>query len=642
MYEGETFKHCYDDRYCKVYGDCCRDSDHYVESEQTARVATGVVYNNSRYGCYRVDGAGLVALMIGECPRTVDRGVFDRCAAGNTSTDYPVTSLETGHMYRNAYCAWCHGERRRVVYWKPAFTCHGSDGRTRNASLEDAINLSILHRDGRWYYADYEAHELITCKFQLLRPDAEAPPPRSCGTFRSTVGLVDGCPVGTSETQARACASYTSTVFDDGYMDELRIFRNVDCARCNGVTATQLNCLPPPPVLLSTLHFESMLKVRSAIPCAPEEFYDVLATKCRNVFRDELSNKCRSFVSLEPSEYDFRSMDNETVYVYTYRKRIRHRGGSPLEVCAEDAALDGVEDGEPAYASFLAIAGMLGSCASFVGLVAHLALFCCRAKPKNLPEKNLASLSVSLLLGYGGFLAITLHAVRPGSGTPCLASALAMHYGFLSAFAWMSVMSADLWITLHSSTKKLRVAGGKRTGRFAAYSAFAWLAPGALTVLAAVLQLTTVYALPSDLRPNFQHDCWFRNPRSLIALFVLPTGATVVANYVSFAGAVRLIVESTDSWSKSMGPTGRSRNYLKIYVRMSLMMGLAWAFGLAGAITDSEVVWTLHTVLNSLHGAFVFLAFDCDWSALIAITKRPLPQSETQTTTAASPVSGSN
>ncbi|CAH1738061.1 unnamed protein product [Aphis gossypii] len=389
--------------------------------------------------------------------------------------------------------------------------------------------------------------------------------------------------------------------------------------------------------------------------------------QCRNVIRDELPGSCMTYVTFGRSEYDDRTMDNETAYVYVYKKRVRYvtevrptvaapGAASLLWVCTDDVEglLRPYE--QSTYAVYLSYAGVAGSCVSVAALVAHLALFgcggCCgggAAEPKNLPEKNLASLSTGLLVGYAGYLSVALRAVTPGDGLPCLASALTTQFGFLAAFAWMFVMSADVWIVLHASTKKLRVAGGQRRGRFAVYSLFAWLAPAALTGLSAVMQLQPRFAGPlfPELRPNFHYDCWFRNPQSLVALFVLPAGTAIAANYVSFFGAVRLIATSDSGFKADDSATctvNRTRRNLKIYVRLSLMMGLAWVFALIGAVTDTDVAWTLNTALNSLHGAFVFVAFDCNRNTvqkLAAFRKRPTAVSETQTTSANTPLSAS-
>lgn len=663
-YEDVKLAHCYDDRNCKLYGDCCQNSKYYVEHEQTISVATvaaGGVYNNNRYGCHEMNGIHLGTLMIGKCPPTVsNREVRKKCETGDGDfiTGYPVTSGDTGHTYKNVYCAWCHGDRQRVVYWKPVFQCRSHDKwLTASVRLEDASDQTLLYRDGQWYYADYGKRTLLPCIF-TIQPPANAPAPRTCVSVSS--GQVDGCPAGTPAPLARACASHTYTLFkyNVGNDNSARVFRNAYCAQCNNVTTEWITCVPPPQRLKTPFAFGSLFAVKAVggrrrQPCAPEELFDVTANKCRDVIRDELPGACRTSVAFELGEYDARSLDNGTAYVYAYKRRIRYvqplnrqstAVNGTLEVCTEDA--DGVlrPYAPPMYTMYLTYAGVAGSSVSAMALITHLTLFGTGAEPKNLPAKNLASLSASLLLGYACYLAIALRLVRPGKGMPCLASAFLMHFGFLAAFSWMFVMSADVWVVLYAANKKLRIADGKRRGRFAAYSAFAWLAPAAVTAFAASLQLSAVSVLP-ELRPNVQYTCWFRNPQSLVTLFVLPAGTTIVANYVSFVGAVRLIAASGDGLQSTSGSSGvsRTRNNLRIYMRLSLMMGLMWVFGLAGAVTDSDIIWTVYTVLNSLQGMFIFFAFDCNWNTVrtLAVFRKLPSVSETQNT-AATPLSATN
>lgn len=684
-YDGQTLSHCYDDSHCKLYGDCCWDSKFYEESEQIVAFS-GSEYNNTRYGCYHMDGTNHErAMMIGRCPQDsiMYNEFHDKCEQGEADdflSAYPVQSTSEGHLYTNVWCALCNGERQQVVYWKPLFQCSGNGGRTTvSVRLEDVSDHTLLYRNGRWYYADYENRTLLTCGFRIQRPTDDnktsgTPPLRPCFSEGST-NIVDGCPDGTSAAAARACASHTYTLFEYSPRSgqDMRVFRNADCALCNNVTTGHLMCEPPPPPLKSPFGFGSLFAVRAAEtwqdPCPPHEIYDVSKAICRDVIRDKVPDLwCKTFVTINQSEYDDRTKDNTEVYVYAYKKRVKYKSKVLPTVDANDAAyllqvcIDDVQEGplrpyeRSKYAVYLSYAGVVGSCLSVAALVAHLALFgcggCCggTAEPKNLPEKNLASLSTGLLVGYAGYLSVDLQAVTPGNGLPCLVSALTTQFGFLAAFAWMFVMSADVWIVLHLSTKKLRVAGGQRRGRFAVYSLFAWLAPAALTALSAAMQLQSDVTGPlfPELRPNFHYDCWFRNPQSLVALFVLPAGTAIAANYVSFFGAVRLIATSDDGFkansSNNATTVNRTRRNLKTYVRLSLMMGLAWVFALIGAVTDSDVAWTLNTALNSLHGAFIFVAFDCNRNTvqkLAAFRKRPITESETQTTSANTPLSAS-
>lgn len=641
-----------------MYGDCCKDSKYYNQQEQTVMqpesAAGANIYNNSRYGCYKVEGLKYESLIIAKCPRTfvtaeetaLDREIRDKCEnVGDFISGYPVTGTLTGHVYKNTYCAWCHGDRNRIVYWKPLFRCYGPNGLMNTTfQLEDGSDRTLLYRDGQWYYADYKYQMLRKCTFELQQPKVEAMAAlRKCVSARA--GLVDGCPAGTPAPLARACASHTYHLYEHKPDKEsvTRTFRNMECARCNNVTAKYLKCSPPPPSLKTNFGFNVLFQgaYKRHAPCSQDELYDVLATKCRDV-HEELHGACRKYVEFKTGEYDNRSVNNGSMYVYQYKKWVRYRkkaNDGTVDVCTEDA--DGLLQpvAPSAYTRYLLYTGIGGSSASTVALIAHLALFSFNgAEPKNLPEKNLASLSVSLLLGYCGYLTIALQAMRAGPNWPCIASALTMQFGFLAAFAWMFIMSVDVWIVLNASTKKLRVVGGQRNGRFAAYSAFAWLAPAALTAFTAALQLSADPAVPG-LRPNFQYNCWFRNPQSLVALFVLPAGTTIAANYVSFMGTVRLIAASgvdkfKTAGSSSTAAVNRVGKNFKIYVRLSLMMGLAWVFGLAGALTDSDIVWTVYTVLNSLQGAFIFLAFDYSWTTAktLAAFRKVASVSDTQTT----------
>jgi len=427
---------------------------------------------------------------------------------------------------------------------------------------------------------------LIGCEESLLRPPGDdVPKLRDCDAGVDDAGVVDGCPADAPDGLATACASRSYTVFE--YKRDKcnsstgpgvpRTFRNVECALCNVVTTDFLNCLPPfsnrgtPDGSLSVL-FE--LPSDYSDLCAPNELYDATADRCRDEFC-EFSSACRKY-------------DGALTYPY--------------------------------------LASVLGSSVSVVALVAHLALFFADAKPKSLHEKSLFSLAASLLLGYGSYLANDLQGlVGPSSGGLCLAYALAMYLGFTAAFAWMLVMSVDVWTMLHASSRNLRIVRGRRNGRFVAYSAFAWLVPAALTAFAAFLQTADVPAfsgLRPDIRPGSRHKCWFRNPRSLIVLFVSPVGAIIVANCAAFVGSVR-VISASGKWLKSAGAAtssaaafGRYRKDFKLYTRLSTTTGLAWMFGLVGVVTEHDVVWAVFNTINPLQGAFIFIFFDCDWDKI--------------------------
>ncbi|XP_050420432.1 uncharacterized protein LOC126833258 isoform X2 [Adelges cooleyi] len=628
---GRTLEHCYGDEHCRSYGDCCRDSAFYNEREQSAAM--------SRFGCYNVPNTDLVVKVVGRCPSRAyltARQLANRQLCETNGGDgaeelsigaYPATGTSSNLTYRNAYCAKCNGEPN-VVYWKPLFKClapAASQLPDRTARLENASDQILLYHERRWYLADYDNKVIYSCKIQLSA-DVPVPPLRHCS---SDGLLVNDCPAGNNlGPLAETCKSSANEVYEFNATGTGRTFRNAACALCNNVSIARLTCVPKPPLRSVYPDLKQLFNVKLQ-PCTPDEIYDVSAAKCRSIMRE--SGACSESFMLSLGEFDRSSFTNGTVYVFAYKKRLEYAptNGTDILVCVDNLKLLWSE--EPVYAAFLSYVSVTCSALSALSLIAHLSLFAADAEPKNLPEKNLASLCLSLLLGYVSWLSIAVGAVPKGK-TSCVVSALMMQFGFLASFAWMSVMATDVWIVLYASTKKLRLVGGKRNKRFAAYSAFAWLTPAAFTTFAAALQWSsTVYEFVPQLKPNFQHTCWFLNPESLIALFVLPAGVTIVTNYVTFISAIRLIAASANGVSFAADTAvNRSRKNMKIYGRLSLMMGLTWAIGLVGAFYDHDVVWALYTVLNSLQGAFIFLAFEYSHSALRLLFPKPAVYSETQ------------
>ena len=50
-----------------------------------------------------------------------------------------------------------------------------------------------------------------------------------------------------------------------------------------------------------------------------------------------------------------------------------------------------------------------------------------------------------------------------------------------------------------------------------------------------------------------------------------------------------------------------------LYIKLSTLMGLTWAFGLVASILDMPSLWYPFIILNSLQGIFIFVFFDLKW-----------------------------
>ena len=50
-----------------------------------------------------------------------------------------------------------------------------------------------------------------------------------------------------------------------------------------------------------------------------------------------------------------------------------------------------------------------------------------------------------------------------------------------------------------------------------------------------------------------------------------------------------------------------------LYIKLSTLIGLTWAFGLVASILDMPSLWYPFIILNSLQGLFIFVFFDLKW-----------------------------
>uniref|UniRef100_A0A2H8TRW3 G-protein coupled receptor 126 n=1 Tax=Melanaphis sacchari TaxID=742174 RepID=A0A2H8TRW3_9HEMI len=658
-YDFSVLQHCYDDSNCKKYGDCCRDSKFYNESEQTVAIS-GNVYKNSLYGCSGTGGKDMLqALMINRCPQeaSLDQKIRDRCEerANDFLSANPVSSNYSGHVYKNIWCAWCNGEREQVDFLRLIlFRCHYYF----YEFTQLLNNMWLRTANDQWYYFGYPEESTNSmdhfCEFRIEEIHATTPSfpsLRNCVNEGSTE-IVDGCPNGTSTAEAKACASYTYIVFENqpSCVRANRVFRNPDCALCNGLTTDQLTCEPTKP-LFTGYELQLTKKQYQRNDCS---------TVIRNI--ENLNDICVGLnyydVAFSKDEYDKYTIENWTEYVYPNSTR---EYPTSLEMGAEL-----INFTFKAHFSFLVwndyVLSLVmydvivwGMQVSVAALITHLLLFVwdvCRAnsEPKNLPEKNLASLSVALLIGYAGMLFIKLN-LGISYDILDVIWTVAVLFGLLPAVAWMFVMSVDMWLVLHTSTKKLRVVGGQRYGRFVVYSLFAWLVPTAIIMLynAAPEYLWNFDIKIPDFHPQFEEYCWIENPLSKIVMFIPPVKIACAVNCLLFLDTIRLIinydkslksaVSSDDNHTSAMVVNRTPRN-LKCFLRLSLMMGPTWMFTLLGVIIQSIPICIIITTLNSLQGVFIFIAFDCNQDTLhkLAGFRKHPTVSETQQTTTNMPL----
>jgi len=159
--------------------------------------------------------------------------------------------------------------------------------------------------------------------------------------------------------------------------------------------------------------------------------------------------------------------------------------------------------------------------------------------------------------------------------------------------------------------------------RFKLYCYYSWGLPLLLVVLAHMLDQIESLEFLREYRPSYATNiCWFNNKKvlkilsayyaqGLAVFFALPLGAVVLENFIFFLLTVYGIHSQLANipGDSSMNRSGsvkfarsnkeESRTHFKrrisflLYIKLSTLLGLTWAFGLAASILNISSLWSV-------------------------------------------------
>ncbi|XP_069692370.1 uncharacterized protein [Periplaneta americana] len=640
---------CKCDELCAQYGDCCRDAPFFVAEDQRPGA--------SPFSCETFDTESVY--MISTCPSDwKDPNTRFRCEHPDTNfrdplLDSPITSYMTNITYRNWHCASCHGDLAAdsSFIWPVYFVCGSTYVNINDEEFIDHLEYNTTAQ--RWTLnmtekVDYLLFETVdkfrpdrhiySCDVVMSIPRIDLAPVRDC-----KAAVVDSCPDNWTDTSVRTqCEAFTSYLCSDEIT-----YRNYYCGVCNnngsfdGDSCSNLyfdvrimyGYVPPGFSIL--LDWRSLSK--REICWQETEKYDPFTKSCRKVFIEtevtdtipgNNSNESRadlratnsssdfatcSKIMLEPEDYVIVDNDTMDVLLMAYNITLEPseyiiQNDSKILICIPfDYDTDELNNYPLSYA-YTTIVGVSFSVAF---IIIHLVVFLLTPKLRNLSSMNLASLSVALLLMYCAFVA---GSYLLETDVPCIVVAAITYYGLLAAFTWMFTIAYDISRVLRQTTTRFAIMSGKHWQRFAFYSVCSWLLPA--VIVGAALGADFSNVVPEDLRPGFGvKHCWFSNTYSLLIFGVAPLLVVMVLNVIFFAWSAYLVYTS----AKELRHNSTTHQDFRLYARLALIMGLTWIIGLIAGYVDSEVVWYLFILFNTLQGLFIFCAFTCTkkiWNAL--------------------------
>lgn len=464
--------------------------------------------------------------MISRCPKRWDgKDIRDKCEVKTGKIkDYrdqiPVLSKNTNVTYKNMHCAICN-EDTNLAKWNVTISCDDGSVTKDMFSSDKYINSkNYLPKRHQWWFE--HGHIMIKCslridQFKLGGKYAEKYNARVCKPVIKT--CLKEWTGSEEETKCKEFASYR-------YFSQ-RVYKNEHCAACNNISAEFLSCIFRPPNRQRTyasvpywhrthstfnilFDFNILSGDHVAVPeskCPIGEIFDPLKKKCISVhcgrlyksvdgkctrdfktkyLNNSLASDCHT-TSLLPEEYTI--LQNESVWVNN-TNMLYAIGEYELGAPRNDSSMELLICVEEEYDEFLKFSWLQGLVStichyvSIICLLLHISVYALLPKMRNLPGKNLLSLSVSLLFAQLLFLyGIDSQATL----IFCSMLSVAMHFFFLAYFFWMNVMALDICFTFKSNSH--RSSSGNST--FRRCSLYAWLTPALIVAFSVLVDNTS-------------------------------------------------------------------------------------------------------------------------------------------------------
>ena len=623
--EGPCGERCFCDKLCSMAGDCCSgvNASHWPTAKQgPGRESFTCAYIPEISTSHTIS-------IVDRCPgQYLDMGIKFECetAARGGLLNLPVSDPSTDVLYRNVYCALCHGAEE-YVYWLETLYCSNSDKNetqiptSATKTTEKALDLKLFKDQNRCLHKTYQ-HPNFTH--------------RVC---RRHISVCDK--IWPDEVYEKACASHTNFI-NVGQT----VYKNKYCAICNYevIDILHSNCacvdISLPDVEMNGTEFEGFNSFAIVMDVnngqfRNEKYGDIISTKdkCSNTeVYDPYTSKCRSLHCLKPlelknglclpsktvfnysesvltcplisvnsTEYDM--FDNRSIWVHTVESFLTPdeyiMNGTDISICAPwplNALMF-------RFDKIQRVLSFIGQIISLIALAIHFITYMLFPSLRNLPGKCIMNLVFALFVAH---LLFVVGVGQTGDHKVCVAVAMVMHYCFLASFFWMNVLAFELWLTFTRTEVRYNKKGTKK---FLYYVFYSWVSPA---LIAAIGATGDVLYSHSQFVPGYGKGvCWLTNGSGLLLFFALPMGILLLLDLLFYCLVVKSMVQTSRSTVMVQRSEGKNHLFL-IYVKLTTIMGFTWIFGFIATFADTPALWYIFVILNTLQGLFICLAFVCN------------------------------
>ncbi|XP_052796171.1 uncharacterized protein LOC128228733 [Mya arenaria] len=334
--------------------------------------------------------------------------------------------------------------------------------------------------------------------------------------------------------------------------------------------------------------------------------------KCMDKFRDHLLsgynvihvNKFLACPMVEIPESNYTFTDrNKSVIFHDYKTELPLRDvelyESYIRVCVTDVLKPVVELKQfyitPQFFSYKVI-DSLCTTVSFICMILSLIVYFVFKELRNTFGINNMSL-IFCLLSAQTFAKFGLWATNLPQA--CVVFGFCIHYFWLSTFLAMNVCAYHIFRVFVQ--KPFALASSFSYKLQIKYAFYIYCTPFLVLVTTFLVNYLRIGMI------GYGTDICFINDRpTQLAAFLLPITALLIINVGLFLKTI-IVLRRSEVQSSS-----RERNYFKIYIKVSALLGITWPLIIVDAMFEMSVFSYLALAASSLQGVYIFIAFTCN------------------------------
>ena len=629
-----------DEQLCTVFGDCCVESQykHNTTGKEFACVSTSILNEERSVNT-------IAYFMIASCPESqsdseIPNGVAELCEAQSLSSP-PISDNRTGLVYRNKYCAQCHGVlEKEQISWQSQWRC--------NNSLNETFNEGNLTIDAGFLLSSCNVSLFVqpwnvVLSLPLL--------PRRCDA-RVTYTCQPPTGTDTSTAEYRALRELCRDELVNVRITEssnTTLYKNEFCALCSTFKQElQILCPLEPDIEVGKIDTTPLntftifldvtgsgkvviasedIVVTSTVEqsCGEGQVFDVYSNVCREALCLPgytyngtacllLSQNC-TLIALNATEYE--PINNEVTFWIALEQNVRVQGytseGHPL-VCTNFTSDFNTTINETttrilySYPPGFSILSYLGLSVDVVAAAILLFTYAAFAEMRTFYGKLFINFAVVLLMGDFTFLLGSAVYAVSLEDVVCQVMAILLHYLFLARFVWMSLLSLNVARHFYHAMKFIVNEERESWHYLVLYMAASWLSP----LLVLIVTVPVNYAIPGSVGYGENGLCWMDETLPIIFSFIVPLTICILFTTGAFGFICIILLKlSRSKESKDLRHRTGSRN-CRVLIAVFCITGVTWVFGFLATI-DSALSWAwyLFIILNTTQAVFLTLAYVC-------------------------------